>query len=205
VGSSVALVATQPVWAALIARLRGEHVPRLGWIGIVVAVAGAAVLSGVDFTTISARALFGDGLAMVGGMLAAAYMTVGAEVRRSVSTTTYTAICYSAAAAGLLLTCLVARTPLAGFTGKQWLCLLGLTVGAQLLGHSVFNRVLRTTSATLVSVSILFEIVGSVLLAAWWFGETPPLAALPAAVLIAAGIVLVIRAGARRPVVAGVD
>src|SRR5207253_830018 len=34
VASSVALVATQPAWAALIARLRGHHVPRGAWLGI---------------------------------------------------------------------------------------------------------------------------------------------------------------------------
>ena len=33
VASSVALVATQPVWAALIARQRGEHIHRQTWIG----------------------------------------------------------------------------------------------------------------------------------------------------------------------------
>ena len=57
------------------------------------------------------------------------------------------------------------------------------------------NRVLRTTSATIVSVAILFEIVGSTVLAWLAFGETPPAGAYPAAVLIAAGIVLVVLAG----------
>ncbi|MEY2456298.1 MAG: hypothetical protein QOK06_1392, partial [Acidimicrobiaceae bacterium] len=74
VASSVALVATQPVWAALLARLRGEHVPRGAWLGIAIAFAGAVVLSGVDLS-LSARALGGDALALVGGMLAAAYVT----------------------------------------------------------------------------------------------------------------------------------
>src|SRR5918993_3097753 len=58
VASSVALVCTQPVWAALIARWRGEYVPRLAWWGIGSAVAGAVVLSGVDLS-IDPRALFG--------------------------------------------------------------------------------------------------------------------------------------------------
>ena len=76
VASSVALVATQPVWAALIARQRGEHIHRQTWIGIGLALAGTLVLTGVDLS-ISGRALFGDVLALVGGMLAAAYVTVG--------------------------------------------------------------------------------------------------------------------------------
>ena len=194
VASSVALVATQPVWAALLARARGQEVPAQAWLGIGLAVGGAVLLTGVDLA-LSGRALVGDLLALAGGMLAAAYVTVGAEVRQSVSTTLYTAICYSTAAAGLGLLCLGGGQALSGFDGRTWLCLLALTAGPQFLGHSLVNRVLRTTSATIVSVAILFEIVGSTALAWIAFGETPPAGAYPAAVLIAAGIVLVVLAG----------
>lgn len=192
VASSVALVAVQPVWAALIARWRGEVVPARAFVGIGIAVLGAVILTGIDLQ-VSRRALFGDLLALTGGLLAAAYVTAGAEARRSMTTTTYTAICYPVAAATLLLVSLVARTDLIGLDARGWWCVVALTVGAQLLGHSVFNRVLRTTSATVVSIAILFEIVGAALMAAFPpISETPPLAALPAAALIAAGVVIVV-------------
>jgi len=194
VASSVALVATQPVWAALLARARGHAVPAQAWLGIGVAVGGAVLLTGVD-VALSARALLGDLLALAGGALAAAYVTIGGEVRQSVSTTLYTSICYSTAALVLGLLCLGGRQSLAGFDGRTWLCLLALTAGPQFLGHSVVNRVLRTTSATIVSVAILFEIVGSSLIAWAAFGETPPAGAYPAAMLIAGGIALVVLAG----------
>ncbi|HYT40512.1 MAG TPA: DMT family transporter [Acidimicrobiia bacterium] len=202
VASSVALVATQPVWAALLARARGHEVPLRAWLGIVMAVGGAVLLTGVDLA-LSGRALVGDVLALAGGVLAAAYVTVGAEVRQSVSTTVYTAICYSTAAVVLGLLCLGGGQDLGGFDGRTWLCLLALTAGPQFLGHSVVNRVLRTTSPTIVSVAILFEIVGASLLAWIAFGESPPAAAYPAAVLIAAGIVVVVLSG-RPPAVAPV-
>ena len=85
VASSVALVATQPIWAAVIARVRGEHVPTMAWWGIVIAFTGTIVLSGVDLS-LSGRALFGDVLALLGGIFAAAYVTVGAQARRTLST-----------------------------------------------------------------------------------------------------------------------
>ena len=194
VASSVALVATQPVWAALLARARGHEVPAQAWLGIAVAVGGAVLLTGVD-VALSGRALVGDLLALAGGVLAAGYVTVGGEVRQSVSTTLYTAICYTTAAVVLGLLCLGGGQALGGFDGRTWLCLLALTAGPQFLGHSVVNRVLRTTSATIVSVAILFEIVGSTLLAWIAFGEAPPAGAYPAAVLIAAGTVLVVLSG----------
>jgi drug/metabolite transporter (DMT)-like permease len=200
VASSVALVATQPVWAALLARARGDEVPAQAWVGIALAVGGAVLLTGVD-VALSGRALIGDLLALVGGMLAAAYVTVGAEVRQSLSTTVYTAICYATAAAVLGGLCAAGGQPLGGFDGRTWLCLLALTAGPQFLGHSVVNRVLRTTSATVVSVAILFEIVGSTLIAWAAFGEAPPAGAYPAAVLIAGGTVLVVLSGRPRPAV----
>ena len=202
VASSVALVATQPVWAALIARRRGEHVPRRAWWGIAVALAGTVVLTGVDLN-VSPRALFGDLLALVGGVLAAAYVTVGAEVRRTVSTAVYATVCYAVAAAALLVVCGVGGQALAGYDGETWLALVAMVAGPQLLGHTLVNRVLRTTSPTVVSVAILFEIVGSALLAWVAFDEVPPASAVPAAALIAAGVVLVVRASPQEPAVSG--
>jgi drug/metabolite transporter (DMT)-like permease len=199
VASSVALVATQPVWAALIARARGDDIHREVWIGIGIALVGVLVLSGVDLS-ISARALFGDLLALVGGALAAAYVSVGSEVRRSVGTAVYTTGCYAVAAVALLVACLVSGRPLVGFETTTWLAIVALVVGPQLLGHTLVNTVLRSITATAVSVAILFEVVGATVLAALWFGETPPLAAVPAGLLIFSGIIVVIRAGRRRPV-----
>jgi drug/metabolite transporter (DMT)-like permease len=204
VASSVALVSTQPVWAALIARGRGEVVAAGAWWGIGSAVAGAVVLSGVDLS-VEPRALFGDLLALIGGMLAAAYVTVGAEVRRTVPTSVYALACYGVAAGALLMVCLVGRQPLAGsdYDATTWLALVAMVAGPQLLGHTVVNRVLGTTSPTLVSVAILFEIVGSALLAWVAFDEVPPASAIPAAILIGVGVVLVVRSGAEEPSVAG--
>ena len=193
VASSVALVCTVPVWAALIARARGEEVPASAVAGIAIALCGVLVLTGVDLS-VSGRALFGDALALAGGVLAAAYMTVGSDARRSMSTVTYSSLCYSVAACGLLIACVVGRQSLAGYDAHTWWVLVAITIGPQLLGHTLVNRVLRTFTATVVSVAILFEIVGATLIAWWWFDEAPPVGAYPAAALIAAGVVLVVRA-----------
>ncbi|MGH9276347.1 MAG: DMT family transporter [Acidimicrobiales bacterium] len=192
VASSVALVATQPVWAALIAHRRGEHVARGTWVGIGLAFSGALLLTGVDLS-ISGRALFGDVLALVGGMLAAAYVTVGADVRRTVSTGGYALACYTTATIALLAVCVVSGQDLWGYDADTWWAIAGLVVGAQLLGHTLMNRVLRSISPTIVSVAILFEILGATLIARIAFAETPPAAAWPAALLIAAGVVVVVR------------
>jgi len=197
VASATALVATQPVWTAIIGRARGEVVTRQVWIGIGVALVGALLLTGADLR-VSGEALLGDVLALLGGVFAAAYMTTGSTVRRSVSTTTYTSLCYSTTAVLLLVACLVGGQDLGGYDGEDWLKLVALTVGAQLLGHSLFNVVLKTTSPTLVSMSILFEIPGAAVIAAVFLpGQTVPLLALPAGALLLLGLAIVIRDGQR--------
>jgi drug/metabolite transporter (DMT)-like permease len=191
VASATAIVCGQPIWVALIARATGHDVPRRVWWGIALSLGSVIVLTGVDFS-LEPRALIGDLLALVGGIFSALYTVVGAEVRRTVSTTSYTVLCYGTSGLALLLICLVARVDITGFSGKTWLQLLALTFGAQLLGHSLINRVLRTTSPTVVSLALLFEVVGAAVIAAIYLGQTPPLAALPAALLLLVGIGIVV-------------
>ena len=197
VASATALTATQPVWSALIGRARGERFGRDVWLGIAVALCGAVLLTGAD-VQVSGRALLGDGLAVLGGIFAAAYMTAGSEVRRSVSTTAYTAVCYTTTALLLLGACLVGQQAVSGYRGVDWLKLVALTAGAQLLGHSLFNVVLRTTSPTVVSLSILFEIPGAAVIAGIFVsGQHVPWLAVPSVALLVLGLAVVIRSSSR--------
>lgn len=193
VASATAIVATQPVWVALIARASGHAVPRRAWLGMGISVVAVVLLTGVDFS-LDPRALVGDLLALLGGVFAALYTVAGAEVRRTVSTTSYTTICYSTAAVALLAGCLVGRVDLWGYDGRTWLQLLALTLGAQLLGHSVFNLVLRTTSPTVASLFLLLEVPGAAVIAAVALGQVPPLAAVPAGLLLLVGLGIVVYA-----------
>ena len=196
VASSTGLVCMQAVWAALFARLAGERLPSRAWAGMALALTGVLVVTGVDLT-LSARTLLGDLLALAGGVFSGAYVVLGGQVRRSASTSAYTTVCYGTCATALLAACLVSGQELTGYPAGEWAKILALTVLAQLLGHSVFNAVLRTTSPTVVSIAILFEVPGAAVLAALWLGQTPPLAAVPALALLLAGIALVVGARGR--------
>jgi drug/metabolite transporter (DMT)-like permease len=191
VASSVALVCTQPVWAAALAHHAGEPVGRRTWLGVAVALTGVVVLSGVDFA-VSGDALAGDALALAGGALVAGYVRVGAQVRRSVPNPVYTLGCYGLAGVLLGIACVGSGQDFVGFDTRTWWIIVALTVGPQLLGHSVFNRVLPAVGPTVVSVAVLLEVIGAALLAWWWFGEVPPAAAIPATALLLAGIALVV-------------
>jgi len=147
---------------------------------------------------VSTRALAGDLLGIAGGLFAAGYTVAGAAVRQRVSTSSYTAVCYSTAAVTLLTLCLIGRQSLHGYDTGAWWRLVAVTLVAQFLGHSLFNRVLRTVSPTMVSLAILFEVPGAALVAAVFLGQTPPVTALPGLAMLLAGIAFVVAARDRR-------
>jgi drug/metabolite transporter (DMT)-like permease len=146
---------------------------------------------------VSGRAVLADVLALLGAMAAAVYTALGEQARASLSTTTYTWLCYGTCAAFLLMVCLIGGVRLAGYDGRTWAAILALVAGAQLLGHSMFNYALQHTSATTVSVLILLEVPGAALLAWAWLGQRPHLDTLPGLVLLLAGVVVVILGAAR--------
>ena len=203
IAASTALVATQPIWAALIARATGVRISSRVWIGIAIAFSGVIVLTGVDLS-VDPTHLWGDALALVGAVFSAAYVSVAERVRKTVDTSTMTFVLYAVSALTILPLVFIFGQQLVGFDAQAWALILAVTLGAQLLGHSMMTRVLSSTSATVVSLAILFEMPGATLVAAIWLGQVPPLALLPAAGLILAGLVIVIKAADRGPAAATV-
>ncbi|MEJ7629358.1 MAG: DMT family transporter [Nocardioidaceae bacterium] len=191
VASATALVSLQAAWVVVLSSLTGATTNRRVWLGLLFALVGVLVVSGVDLT-VSPRALAGDGLAFAGGAFAALYTIVGGRVRQVASTPTYTLICYSTSALTLLVASLVFRVQITGFPLKGWLLILAVTLAAQLLGHSVFNHLLATMSPTLVSMALLLEVPGAALLAAVLLGQAPPLAVYGGLALICAGLAVVV-------------
>jgi drug/metabolite transporter (DMT)-like permease len=196
VATSVALVATQPVWQGLIAKLQGRPLRTATWVGIGVAVLGAVLATGADVTT-SGRAVVGDLLALAGGVTGAVYTAIGERARVTTSTTVYTTLCYAVCALVLGAVCLVGGVRLTGFGATTWLAIVAVTVGPQLLGHSMFSYALRRVSATTVSVLFLLEVPGAGLIAWAWLGQAPRLSALPGLVLLVIGVLVVVLAGVR--------
>ncbi|MBG0569137.1 DMT family transporter [Actinoplanes sp. NEAU-A11] len=196
VATATALVATQPVWQGLIAAAQGRRPSTAGWIGIGLAVAGAAWATGADLG-VSTQAVFADVLALLGAVAAAVYTALGERARTALSTTTYTGICYGTCAIILLIGCVAGGVDLAGYDQQTWLAILAIVVGAQLLGHSMFNYALHHTSATTVSVLILLEVPGAALIAWAWLGQVPRMSSLPGLALLLLGVAVVILGAAR--------
>lgn len=178
VATGVALTATQPIFAALFIKLAGGHIPKKSIGGMIIAFLSVVAITGIDLN-ISFRAFQGDLLAVFGGAVGAAYMIIGANVQKVISTSTFTTVCYSTCAILIFPIVLFTNSNLTGYSGTQWLLLAGLIIGAQFLGHTLFNFTLKRVSPAVVSLVVFFEVPVSALLAFAWLGQQPPAGTIP--------------------------
>lgn len=193
VASSVVLVTASPLFVgAGTAVLLAEPVSRRTWAGALLAVAGAIGIGLADFdgTPAGGRALVGNAMAFGGAVMVAGYLLIGRSLRQRLPVSVYAAAVYGAAAVVLLAACLAAGVPLRGYQAGTWLAIAGLVVGPQLLGHTVFNALLSTVSATVVAVVVVAEPVGATALAWALLSEVPPPGFWLAAPLVLAGVYL---------------
>ena len=191
VAAGTALVALQPIFAALFVKLSGGHIPSKAWLGMIVSFIGVGLVAGVDLQ-ISNKFFLGDLAAIISAALAAAYIMAGSKAQRTLETTTYTTICYFVCSMTALPMALIAGNEIFSFSAKEWWILIGLILGAQLLGHSMFNSALKRVSPAIVSLIVFFEVPVSALLAFWWLDQKPPAGIIPGIVLILFGCILVV-------------
>lgn len=189
IAASVLLVTSSPAFVALIAWwLLKERLARVGLVGIVLTIAGAAFVVGGD---LSGSRFTGNLLALAGAVAVGGYMLVGQVSRRELGIFEYSVITYSVAGIVLLPIALASGAPLGGYDSQTWWALAGLLVGPQLLGHTVLNFVLKDFGATVIAVAVMAEPLIAAGLAYLLFGEVPSLLIYPGAACILLGIYLV--------------
>ena len=188
VANSTVLVNTIPLWVGLLTPLvTRDRISRAAAVGMVLSVVGAITIGAADFAA-SAEHLWGDLLAVTGGICAAAYLLIGRNLRRELSLPAYVAVCYGSSAAILWILVLMAGLPIAGYTPKTYGVLLAMALVSQVLGHTAYNWSLRWLSAGLISVSLLGEPILSTLWAYLLFGEGLTWIQVAGGVLILIGI-----------------
>ena len=202
VAASVVLVSNTPVFVAILAYLVfGEKTSPLSFLGIVVALAGAAAIAQDDST--GSAAILGNVLAILGALTFTAYVLVGRSQRSAaepVGVLPFSIVLYSAAAAALLPAALLSGDRLWGYSGETWFWLGAITAGPQILGHTVFNWALRYVEASVISGTVLAEPVVASLLAWAVLAERPGFWTVVGGAVVLLGLFLLLRG---RPAPAG--
>ena len=194
VAASVVLVSTQPVFVAI---LFGECTSPLSFAGILAALAGTAVIAGDD--SVGSAAPLGNALALAGAVTVAVYVLIGRSSRTGgIRVLPYSVVVYSAAALSLLPVALILDVKLWGYPGETWFWLWAITLGPQIMGHTVFNWALRYVEASILSGTILAEPVVSALLAWLILAEKPGLPTIFGGAVVLLGLFLLLH-GRRLP------
>lgn len=196
IAASTVLVDLQPVIVAGASAAWLREAPsRRQWLGILLAVVGAAVLGSADWGGSGARAtnaFLGDMLALGGGVAAALYYLTGRRVRQQLDLWPYVAIVYGVCFVTLLSISVASHLPLLHQPPRELAIFAALALGPMLLGHTGMNWAVKFAPAFLVNLTVLGEPIGATLLAAILPGirETPSGRTLLGGAIVLVGILV---------------
>ena len=178
----------------------GNHWSGVSLIGsVIVGLNSACVLLTGKFTcqpiigNPSNEMVIGNTLALVGAFCTAGYLIIGRRIRNSLNLVSYNFVVYATAALVLVVLVIISGQSPFGFSKVTYLLILGLAIVPQLIGHSSFNWALKYLSAALVSIALLGEPIGPVLLSFTFLKEAPTIFEIVGGVLILMGIFIASR------------
>ncbi len=165
------LANTAPLWVGLGALILLREQQNLTfWVGLLVAMLGAAVILGVD----SLRAIsFGLGtlFGLFAGLFYGCYLLITQIGRRDLDSLTYFWPAAVSSSISLLILCLALGQPLTGYSTTTYLNFLGLSLISQVIGYLVINYALGHLPASIVSPTLLGQPVVTAILAGPLLGE----------------------------------
>ena len=196
VASATVLVTTSPIFLAILGFvLLGERLSRRATLGIVLAVAGAALMGWGDAGAAkeaAPHALLGNTLATTAALLVSLYLLIGRVVRQRTSWLAYVFPLYSVVALTALAVALVRQVPLFGYPPLVYVLCALMALGPQLVGHGSFNYALKYVPAAFLALLALLEPVLAALMAYGLFGEAPGFLALVGMAVILGSVVLAV-------------
>lgn len=171
VASSVVLVTLQPIFAMLgIYIFFKEKIPIVGIVGALLAVLGSFIIGWGDLR-VGGQALYGDLLAILAAVLVTGYWLFGQSLRKKVSVLVYTFLVYGAGTITLFFYNISLDLKFLNYDTYNWKLFLALAIIPTIFGHTVFNWAIRYINAAAISIAILIEPIGAILLAYIFLGE----------------------------------
>ena len=191
IAQSLAIVYTAPIFVALFsATMLHEPISSRKWLGVVVTVAGIAILVGFQ-PQMDARMAFGDLLALVSAITFGLYSVAGRSQRARYGLFTYTGTVYGMAALWALPAAVLTLQP-AALTLKTVSAVVAAGLIPLGIGHTLYNAALRRTNATIVNLIATQEVTGGIVLGAIFLGQVPQTNEIVGAVVALIGIAVVL-------------
>jgi len=191
IAQAVAITYTAPIFVTLFSVFfLKEPVSGRKWLGVIVAVVGIAIMTGLD-SRMDRRMLLGDLLALGAAVTYALYSIAGRSQRERYGLFTYSGTVYGIAALFALPAAALSFTPV-GVTPQSWLAVFLAGLLPLGIGHTLYNAALRRTHATVVSLIATQEVTGGVILGMLFFSQMPQPNEIAGAAVALVGIALVL-------------
>ena len=182
---------TSPLWVALVAvfifreKLRG-----LFWLGLFLALIGAALIMGGDFLF---HPTFGVGDLMASGaaVFYASYQLTTQHGRKHIDPFRYTWFVSLSATFGLLIINLVLGNQLTNYPAQTWKIFLASAIVSQMIGYLAITYALGHLPASIVSPTLIGQPILTTILAIPLLGEIPNTTQWIGGALALAGIYIV--------------
>jgi drug/metabolite transporter (DMT)-like permease len=171
VASSMIVLSLEPVFVAIGAFVVfRERTNAAALLGMGMALVGTVLIGWGDIG-LSKKAVYGDFLSLLGTLAVSVHMLIGQTLCARMSSYVYSFLVFSTAAGVLGVYNLMTGIEMISYPAREWGIFLLLTVVPTVFGHLLFNSLLRVVGATTISMSILGEPVGAILLAYLLLGE----------------------------------
>ena len=198
VASSVILVTAHPMLVAPVSfYFLKEKLSFVNALGITISLVGVGllVIGNFGFAAFGLDTLEGNILALLGGIAAGLYILGGRTLRKKVSTFTYAFVVYAVGTITLFIICLSINAPVYNLATNDYVIILLMALISGIFGHTLYNWSLGYIRASVMSVALLGEPIGSSLLAYVipWIHQEPSLYTIVGGSIILVGIYLTAR------------
>ena len=174
IGSAVVLAALHPlVVIVLTVFVFKRKVSVRQILGIVLALLGGTMVAGFDYRELSQGNFTGDILAFLAAIFMGLYFAIGNEVRKEVSGKVYVFLVFLACWICFTIGVIATKTPVLGYSLKDYALILGLTLVCQIGAHAVFNLCFGYVDSLYVSAWESGESVFAIILSIIFLGQFP--------------------------------
>ena len=188
---------TAPLWVAMGAWLLfRERLSTRFWLGLGLALAGAALILGTDFL-LHPRLGIGDLMAIGTGVFYAGYMLVTQRSRQHFNPLTHLWLMGVSASFGLLIINLALKNPIVGYSTQTWLVFFAAAIVSQIAGYMSLTYALGHLPASIVSPTMIGQPIMTAILAVPLLGEIPTFMQFVGGATALAGIYIVNQAHSR--------
>lgn len=171
VASAMILTALEPVFVVIGAYfLFKEKTSKVGTISILIAVSGSMIIASGDIG-VSKTALYGDLLSVLGTVAVSVHMLAGQDLCRKMPPIIYSFAVFLIGGLVLFVYNICTNVSLTQYDTKDWWIFLLLALIPNIFGHALFNWLLKYVGATTISMAILGEPIGAIILAYFLLGE----------------------------------